>query len=165
MNIAFNVKKFLEKKFKLHKISSKNFAKESYISYNSVCCILNSKRNNTKFDTIIKIASYFYSPIDEILNRTNYINNNEYYNVNYVLENYNQEIRNFLCLNIEKHSLNPYTLSCDLGFHNSVIQQFITDTTATRTLTTPVIIAVADYFKISIDEMINRISSENSINN
>lgn len=165
MNIAFNVKKFLEKKFKLYKISSKNFAKESNITYNTVCCILNSKRNNTKFDTIIKIASYFNSPIDEILNRTNYIHDNKYYNVNNVLENYNKEIRNFLCSNIESRNLNPYKLSCDLGFHNSVIQQFITDTTETRTLTTPVIIAVADYFQISIDKMINRIFVENSMNN
>lgn len=165
MNIAFSVKKFLEKQLKLHKINNKSFAGASNITYNTVCCIMNCKRNDTRFDTIIKIASYFNCSIDEVLNRKNYINNNIYYDVNYVLENYNKEIRDFLLLNIEKYNLNPYTLSCDLGFHNSVIQQFITETTKTRSLTTPVIIAVADYFKISIDKMINRITIENSMTN
>lgn len=156
MKIATNIKNFLEPKLQLHNISCKNFAEKSNIIYNTVCKILTCQHPNTHIITIIKIADYFNCSIDEVLGRIDYIESYKFHDLNTVLNNYNRHLQQFVLTKIHEHHLNPYKLSQDLGFHNSVIPVFIKDHNNKKTVRTPVIIAIAEHFNISIDKMINR---------
>lgn len=121
-----------------------------------LCKILTCQHPNTHIVTIIKIADYFNCSIDEVLGRVNYLKSDKFYDLNTVLNNYNKHLQQFVRTKIHEYHLNPYKLSQDLGFHNSVIPVFIKDNDNKKTVRTPVIIAIADYFNISIDQMIGR---------
>lgn len=159
MHTVPQIRKFLEKKFKIYNLTRNTFAEKSNIPYRNISYILTGNRKNISLTTIIKIASYFNCSIDEVVGRENYISNThyKYYDSNTVLDNYNKNLQQFLYTKIQEHKLNPYKLSQILGFNDNAIARFINDHTNKKTLTTPIIVTIADYFDVLIDNMIGRL--------
>jgi plasmid maintenance system antidote protein VapI len=161
MNIVPQVKIFLEEQFKLHNLTRKSFEAHSKISYRNICHILNSETKNITLINLIRIAHYFNCSIDEVIGRLNYKDTNTsytYHDLDFVLNSYNKNLHHFLHTKIQEQNLNPYKFAQILGFNAKVIIRFINDNTFQKHLTTPVIVAISDYFDTAIDKMIGRIS-------
>ncbi|WP_422229878.1 helix-turn-helix domain-containing protein [Rickettsia endosymbiont of Halotydeus destructor] len=74
MSLATKIKKFLEKKFEEHNLKRKDFVQESKIPYSTVTRIMKAtaesgREFNPEIDTILKIADYFNSTMDEVIGR------------------------------------------------------------------------------------------------
>ncbi|WP_250310540.1 helix-turn-helix domain-containing protein [Rickettsia endosymbiont of Oedothorax gibbosus] len=164
MAIVHLIQKFLKRKLLENRLTKREFSRQSGVPYNTLFQILHALRSNTNLATIIKIANYFSCSIDEVVGRKKYISKNNYNNNDIILSNYNFKLRNFIVYKIKEQNLNPYQLSKYLGFSETVIWQFINDDKITRTLNSSVILALADYFQVSIDEMIGRVKPTTTVN-
>lgn len=156
MDVANNIKIFLTEKLHQCKINRKNFARLVGISYHTICQIFHN-RTNPSIITIIRIANYFNCSIDEIIGRKNFISQNEYKTIDVVLDSWNIYLKEFIKEKLNSDNINPYKFSEKIGFDHETIVKFINDTSPTRTLNTSVIVAISDYFNISIDQMLGRI--------
>ncbi|MFP3011951.1 MAG: helix-turn-helix transcriptional regulator [Rickettsia sp.] len=156
MDIANNIKIFLTYKLHQFKINRKNFAGLVGISYHTICQIFHN-RTNPSIITIIRIANYFNCSIDEIIGRKNFISHNEYKTIDVVLDSWNIYLKDFIKEKLNSDNINPYKFSENIGFDHETIVKFINDTSPTRTLNTAIIVAISDYFNISIDQMLGRI--------
>ncbi|KJW01822.1 helix-turn-helix family protein [Rickettsia endosymbiont of Ixodes pacificus] len=155
MDVANNIKIFLTEKLHQFKINRKEFAGLVGISYHTICQIFHN-RTNPSIVTIIKIANYFNCSIDEIIGRKNYISQNEYRTIDVVLDSWNIYLKDFIQKKLSNDNINPYKFSENIGFDHETIVKFINDTSPTRTLNTAIIIAISDYFNISMDQLIGR---------
>ncbi|HJD66860.1 MAG TPA: helix-turn-helix domain-containing protein [Rickettsia endosymbiont of Bembidion nr. Transversale] len=156
MDVANNIKIFLTDKLHQFKINRKKFAGLVGISYHTICQIFHN-RTNPSIITIIKIANYFNCSIDEIIGRKNFISQNEYKTIDVVLGSWNIYLKDFIKEKLNSDNINPYKFSENIGFDHETIVKFINDTSPTRTLNTTIIVAISDYFNISIDKMLGRI--------
>ena len=153
MSLGEQIQKFLEKEFAKH--SREQFIKDVGFSRSAIGKILNAEHRNPEFKTILKIADYFNCSIDKIINRNKY-KTIKYKSFNLIsLEEINKSLQIFLKNKINEFKYNPYKLGKDLGFNEHIVVHFLK---GKKNLGSPVVIALADYFKISIDEMIGRVS-------
>ncbi len=164
MTIAHLIQKFLKRKLLENRLTKRELSRQSGVPYNTLFQILHALRSNTNLVTIIKIANYFNCSIDEVFGRKKYILKNNYNNIDIILSSCNFKLRNFISYKIKEQNLNPYQLSKNLGFSETVIWQFINDDKITRMLNSSVILALADYFQVSIDEMIGRTKPTTTVN-
>lgn len=164
MKYATQVQKFLKNKLKLHKLERKEFAKVIDIPYTTVTKIINSKSRCAELITILKIANYFQCSIDIVLGRKNYVLLYEQEFNNLTLENISNNLRNFINTKLVVQNLNPYKLGVMIGFSQEVIPSFLKEDNAQRILSSQVIISLADYFQVSIDEVIGRVKPTTTVN-
>jgi len=156
MVLINNIQIFLKKKLEKDNLKRKMFAQESGIPYTTVNKLINAQRLNPELTTILKIADFFNCSIDEVIGRENYHAISEKYKFkNVSLDTVNYVLKKFINDKLEKNNLNPYKLGRQIGFSESPIIEFISS--PNKTLSSSVIVALADYFKISIDEMIGRV--------
>jgi transcriptional regulator with XRE-family HTH domain len=156
MAFVNKIQEFLKQKSIDDKAKRKEFIEGSRIHKSTVSKIINASHQSPDLKTILKIADYFNCTIDEVLDRTNNLSKKA--NISKLpLNELNNNLRNFIKGKLEKHLLTPYQLSRNCGFSSDAIRHFIRETNARETLGIMVIVALADYFKISIDEMIGRI--------
>ncbi len=159
MDVTINIKKFLEHKLVTLSVTRKDLALACNIPYRTICYILNCEIKNLELINIIKIATYFDCSINDVIAVEPKLNSKIYtsfVDISDALQNYNNNLRDFLIQNMQKHKLNPYLLARNLGFNDSIIARFINDNKLVRTLTTPVVIAISQYFNTPIDIMIGR---------
>ena len=159
MDVTINIKKFLEQKLVTLSVTRKDIALACNIPYRTICYILNCEIKNLEIINIIKIATYFNCSINDVIAVEPKLNSKIYtsfVDISDALQNYNKNLRDFLIQHMQKHKLNPYLLARNLGFNASIIARFINDSKLVRTLTTPVVIAISQYFNTPIDLMIGR---------
>jgi len=77
----------------------------------------------------------------------------------------NLKLKNFLTEKIKKLNLNSYKLARELGFNEHVISDLIKDSSSQKTLGSAVTIALADYFQVSLDEMVGRTAATKDTDN
>ncbi|MCC8419244.1 MAG: helix-turn-helix transcriptional regulator [Rickettsia endosymbiont of Glossina mortisans submortisans] len=160
MSIITQLESFLQERFKNDKTLKKELILNAKISAPTISKILSKKYRNPRLPVILKLADYFKCSIDEVLGRENFINDNK--NINFVsLEKVTFNLRKYIQNKIDKLKLNKYQLGIDLGFNEHIIFDFIKDESNQKTLGAAAIIALADYFEVSIDEMIGRVSPSN----
>lgn len=158
MMVIEHIKTFLKSKLVEHKLDRKVFTQNSGIPYSTITHLLQGTQKNPSIITLVKIANYFHCSIDEIIGRDVYIHNLNDINYNISLENIDTYIRRFLLEQISLEKLNIYKLSRDLGFSNNVLHGYLHRTTRIqKTLNTPILISLANYFNVSIDKIIGRI--------
>lgn len=163
MSFGYVVQKFLKEKLKKNNLKVKIFAQESQIPYPTVNKIINAIQLNPDFKNILKIADYFNCTIEEVLARKGNIPKSK--NINKLsLNEINTNLKNFINSRLEKYSINPYELSKKCGFSSDTVRHFIRENSIKKTLGILSIVALADYFQISIDEMIGRVSLQNKNN-
>ncbi len=170
MTLVNNIQIFLIGKLKEYNLKRKDFAKKIGISYTAVNQLINAQRLNPDIATILKIAKCCNCTIDKVIGRkikkdSNKVRNNapaesEKYKFNDIsLEEALLNLKNFINKKLKEENLKPKELSRKIGFSESPIVEFINNTT--KSLSTEVILALANYFKVSIDEMIGRIPPSN----
>ncbi|MCC8398161.1 MAG: helix-turn-helix domain-containing protein [Rickettsia endosymbiont of Labidopullus appendiculatus] len=159
MSISENIKNFLKLKFKDKKLTRKGLIQGSGIASSTLSNITKSKHYSPVLKTIITIANYFECSMDEVVGRNMYISLN--------IENYKFQIidseaigvnlKKFLTRKLKELNLNSYKLAIELGFNEHIIADFIKENSLQQTLGSAVTIALADYFQVSLDEMVGRI--------
>ncbi|WP_375319181.1 helix-turn-helix domain-containing protein [Candidatus Tisiphia endosymbiont of Oplodontha viridula] len=166
MNVSGNIKKFLKLKLKNRKLKRKDFVQGSGIPSSTLGNITKSEHYSPTLRSIIIIADYFECSIDEVVGRNIY---NSLNTENYIFQIVDSEriginLKNFLTEKVKKLNLNSYKLSRELGFNEHIIHDFIKEDSLQQTLGSAVTIALADYFQVSVDEMIGRIKPTTSEN-
>ncbi|WP_425363595.1 helix-turn-helix domain-containing protein [Candidatus Tisiphia endosymbiont of Hybos culiciformis] len=164
MALVYKIQEFLEKKFSELKLTRKDFVEQSGIPYSTVTHIIKGLIINPTINHIFKIASYFNCSLDEVIGRTQYVSP--------VHRNFRTISSNDISDNLKKYvedkaksqNINLYTLGRDIGFSNNSLRGFIKGTREQKTFNSQIIIALADYFQISLDEMVGRIKPATSDN-
>ena len=161
MNVSGNIKKFLKLKLKDRKLKRKDFVQGSGIPSSTLGNITKSEHYSPVLKTIITIANYFECSMDEVVGRNIHISlNTENYKFQIIdSERIGINLKIFLTEKVKKLNLNSYKLSRELGFNEHIIHDFIKEDSLQQTLGSAVTIALADYFQVSVDEMIGRIDS------
>ncbi|MCC8372294.1 MAG: helix-turn-helix domain-containing protein [Rickettsia endosymbiont of Pseudomimeciton antennatum] len=167
MSVSGNIKNFLKLKFKDKKLTRKDFVQGSGIPSSTLGNITKSEHYSPTLKTIITIANYFECSMDEVVGRNMHISLNI---GNYKFQIIDSEaigvnLKKFLTEKLKKQNLNFYKLSRDLGFNEHIISDFIKEDSLQQTLGSAVTIALADYFQVSLDEMVGRIKPATSDNN
>jgi len=161
MTLASNIQIFLKQKLKEHNLRKKDFAKASAIPYSSVITLISAGKIYPDLKNILKIANYFNCSIDEVLGRKEIIFSEKTHFIDLSLDDINNNLKNFLNDKLLKHSLKAYQLGKICGFSEDVIVQFLKKDRAQRSLGSGVVTGIANYFKVSIDEMIGRVRASN----
>ncbi|WP_341761810.1 helix-turn-helix transcriptional regulator [Candidatus Tisiphia endosymbiont of Thecophora atra] len=159
MALVHQIQIFLTHKLKDNNLKRKTFAQESNILYRTVCNIINSIGANPELETILKIANYFKCSMNEVIGRNEYVSiNQKDYNFQIInSEDISINLRHFLNKKLKEKNINPYQLGITIGFSQNVIPKFLKENNPKKTLTSTVAVALADYFQVSLDEMVGRI--------
>lgn len=165
MALVHQIQVFLKRKFIENKLKAKEFARESNIPYNTIFRITKAVQRNPELKTILKIADYFKCSIDEVVGRSDYISltTKKYEFTNISTEDIGTNLRQFLNHKLKEQNLSPYKLASIIGLGDAPIYEFIKDNSSKKCLSSLFTIAIADYFKVSLDEMVGRISPTQDI--
>lgn len=158
MNVSNNIKKFLYKNIDNSDISRKEFCITAGIPYSTLSNLIHSISPNPDFITIVKIANYFNCAVDQVVGRRKFlpsINLIVSFN-NPDLNDINSNLRNFLKAKLSQDNISPYLLSKNIGFSKTTIHCFLKANSPYKMLSTNVILALANYFNVSVDDMIGR---------
>ncbi len=158
MDISLRIQKFLSQKIKAYKIQQKDLVLGTSLSRSTISKLLNAILLNPNIITILKIATFFECDIDEVFGRTKFIKNTKKYQlyVSLTLNDINNHLLSFLKTKIQQLNITEYVLEKNCRVGSSTITHFINTNSDNRILSTKVIVKLADYFQISIDEMIGR---------
>ncbi|WP_425364115.1 helix-turn-helix domain-containing protein [Candidatus Tisiphia endosymbiont of Hybos culiciformis] len=157
MALVYKIQEFLKKKFDELKLERKDLVQKTNISYPTICKIMNLSLPNPEIGTILKIANYFKCSMDEVVGRNEYVTQDKYEFIDISLSNITSNLRNFINNKLQEQNLNPYKLGRYIGFSENPIQGFVKKNSVQKKLRSEVAVALADYFQISLDEMIGRI--------
>ncbi|MCC8483970.1 MAG: helix-turn-helix transcriptional regulator [Rickettsia endosymbiont of Labidopullus appendiculatus] len=155
MPLVYKIQKFLKRKFDKLNLKRKDFVQKTNISYATICKIMNLSQPNPEIGTILKIANYFKCSMDEVVGRNKYVTQDEFIDIS--LSNITSNLRSFINKKLQEQNLNPYKLGRYIGFSENPIQDFIKENSTQEKLSSPITVALADYFQISLDEMVGRI--------
>ncbi|WP_341756146.1 MULTISPECIES: helix-turn-helix domain-containing protein [unclassified Candidatus Tisiphia] len=166
MSISENIKNFLRLRLKDKKLRRKDLIQGSGIASSTLSNITKSKHYSPVLKTIITIANYFECSMDEVVGRNTHISLNiENYKFQIIdSERIGVNLKKFLTKKLKELNLNPYKLAIELGFNEHIIHDFVKEDSLQQTLGSAVTIALADYFQVSLDEMIGRIKATVSDN-
>ena len=166
MALVHQIQIFLKQKLKGNNLKRKTFAQESNILYQTVCNIVNCIRANPELETILKIANYFKCSMNEVIGKNeNFFVNQKDYNFQMISsEDINTDLKHFLNKKLKEQNINPYQLGMTIGFGQVVIPKFLKESNPKKTLGSAVAVALADYFQVSLDEMVGRIKATVSDN-
>jgi transcriptional regulator with XRE-family HTH domain len=157
-NIAEQLQKFSKQKFEELNLKRKDFIKDTGISLTTTSQIFNADLRNPNFNTILKMANYFNCSLDEVTGRDmgstpapqNYADLSQ--------DQINRNLQNFINDKLQATGLNQYQLGRKLGFNHNILYNFMQDHDTQKNLSSAVIISMADYFNVPLDEMIGRTS-------
>lgn len=164
MALVYKIQEFLKRKFDELKFKRKDIVKDTNISYPTICKIMNLSQPNPEIDTILKIANYFNCPIDEVIGRNKYVIQDKYEFIYISIEDISANLRSFINKKVQEHNLNSYKLGRYIGFSENPIQDFIKENSPQKKLSSAVTVALADYFQVSLDEMIGRVKPTTVVN-
>ncbi len=159
MTLVKEIHQFLKSKFEELKLTRKDFSEQSGIPYNSITNIMNELKSSPQMYNILKIANYFKCSMDEVVGRNQYISlpnteSPEFYEI--IPSDIISNIKKFLIDKVKKHNLNLYKLGMDIGFSSGSLHSFVNR--KQKTLNSQIVVALADYFQVSVDEMVGRIN-------
>lgn len=159
MTYISNVQRFLRDSFNRSNLKKKDFIEQSQIPAATFDSVINAAKRNINLKTLLKLANYFQKPLDEVVGREIITKNKEHLFLDISLETASINLRNFLKNKVQENSLNIYQLSKSCGLADITLQSFIREEPSKKILNTHSIISVADYFNVSLDEMIGRINA------
>ena len=168
MALVHQIQEFLKKKFDELKLTRKDFAEQSGIPYSTVTNIMQGLKANPTISNILKIADYFKCSMDEVVGRNEYISlpnieSLEFYKI--TSSDITSNIKKFLIDKVKKQNLNLYKLGMTIGFSNNSLHSFVNSNREQKTLNSQIVVALADYFEISLDQMIGRIAPTKDTDN
>lgn len=155
--LSTDIRHFLSKKLKKHKLSKKDFSQLSNISYRVVCNLINEERPSPELYTITKIADVFNCQIDQILNRKQFIDNTLEIKIGLTEDFLMLHLKQYIQDQLIARSIKPIKLGREIGFSIISISEFVKPNSKQKKLGTSIILALANYFNVSIDFMVGRI--------
>lgn len=156
MSVAVNIQSFIKNKLKEFNISRKQFIQESGISSSVVSGLLNAMRVNPTLKCLIKIANYFNCTIDEVLGRKHYsvpLDIDKTMTYNDIVNN----IYDYIRCRLEAQNITANKLSQLCGIGENTILKSLKEHKTKGNLGTKSLVAIADYFDVSIDDMAKRL--------
>ncbi|MFU7502227.1 MAG: helix-turn-helix domain-containing protein [Candidatus Tisiphia sp.] len=166
MTLSQKVQAFLKQQLKENRLKRKDFVQKSGIPPSNVGKIIKAEYCNIGLKTLLFIANYFKCSIDMVVCRTSYVSphkeKQKFSDIS--LDEANTNLRNFLCRKLKEYNLNPYKLAKKCGFSETAIFNFIKDNNAKKALGSAVTVSLADYFQVSLDEMIGRVKHTTTVN-
>ncbi|MCC8400030.1 MAG: helix-turn-helix domain-containing protein [Rickettsia endosymbiont of Platyusa sonomae] len=167
MTFSKRIQHFLKYKLKQCNLKRKVFAKESSISYSSVNNLINGIKSHPELKSILKIANYFRCSLDEVIGRDKYTISSEkklhFYHI--TMDAISCNLKTFIKTKLNEINTTPNQLSSNIGFSSDTIPLFLKEDDTKKNLSSAVTIALADYFQISLDEMVGRIKPTTSNDN
>jgi hypothetical protein len=123
--------------------------------------IINAIRDNPELINIFKIANYFKCSMDEVVGRNNYVLSYQKTQVFFDVspKAVSNNLRKFVKRKLEQQELNLCVLSKNIGYSEETLPQFMKNNSKKKALSSAVTVALADYFQVSLDEMVGRIAS------
>ncbi len=158
MAIVYQIQEFLNKKLLDLECNRKVFALNSGIPYTTIISLSKGLHSNPSLQNIVKLADYLNCSIDEVVGRdAEYIHNSD--KIHYVHLDSNAIIANLqeFLQHKTNHTTDLSNLSSNLGLGYNYLYSFVYTNTKHRMLSSDTIVKLADYYKISIDQMIGRI--------
>lgn len=167
MALVYKIQEFLKKKFNELNLKRKDFSRNSGIPYPTVVDITKGVKLNPSISNILKIANYFRCPTDEVIGRDQYItlHSSKGFEFNkitsdVVIDNLKQFLKN----KVKNHNINLHNLSIDIGFSYNALNSFVNGNRGQKTLNSQIVVALANYFQVSLDEMIGRVKPTTAVN-
>ena len=155
MSYIENIQSFLQQAINQNNSSPYKLAREIRLGGELIRNILNKGIYPT-LDTCLSITQYFECSLDELFGREKYITNTEDLNIQKVdIIYYVNSLKDFIRLATNKSNMSYYKLAYTIGFSDRSISNLMYD--KKKTLGLKIMIAVADYFEVSLDKMIGRI--------
>jgi len=163
MSISNNMQVFLKKQLKERHLKRKDFIEESGIPASTVAKIIKADHSHSELKTVIKVADYFNCGIDEVTGRDDFIPAEKVSFNKATLDEAKNSIKEFIKHKLKETNLSVYQLGRKCGFSEHVFVEFMKEDSITKTLGTSVTVALADYFKVSLDEMFGRTSTTHKL--
>jgi plasmid maintenance system antidote protein VapI len=164
MNIAHNIKEFLNTKFKQLKLKRQHFIAHSGIDAPTVSKLCNARQLCPSMINVIKIANFFKCPIDEVIGRKKYLHliskDMTFYDIS--SEQITNNLKNFITQKLRDTNLSVYSLEKLCGIGSNTLLSFIDTTQTERGLKITTIILLADYFHTTVDSIIGRVNNTNT---
>lgn len=161
MCLSKTVQSFLQRQLVANGMSRALFSKTSGIPYQTVSDINHGNNAIPSFLTIISIADFFQCHIDEVVGREHYI----IYKNNLIKFNKLQPVdisnnlKSFIKNKIDSLSISPYQLGLNIGFSKHALTKLLQKNSSRYSMNSHMIIALADYFDVSIDVMVGRVNN------
>jgi len=156
MSISNNMQIFLKKQLKEKHLKRKDFIEESGIPASTVAKIIKADHSHSELKTLLKVANYFNCGIDEVTGRDDFIPAEKVSFNKATLDETKNSIKEFIKHKLKETNLSIYQLGRKCGYSEHVLVEFMKEDNITKTLGTSVTVALADYFKVSLDKMFGR---------
>lgn len=153
-----NIKEFLTTKMKEEQLkTTSELANRAGIPQTTMREMLGNRRPEVK--NIIQLANSFECSIDEVLGRKEFGFDEKQKYTPLSPEALSANLKSFINKELVKNNLTQYELGSRIGRSNDAVRPFLKEgDNNQKMLTTETVVAVADYFKVSIDEMVGRVS-------
>lgn len=164
MSLGVNLQNFLKVKFQEKKLKRKDFIFQSGINSTTTNKIIGGKFRNPSLKTLLKLANYFNCCLDEVTGRDKYIVSTN--NCRKLTEDeINANLKKFIKNEIQETGLSAFQLAIQIGYTQNTIFSFLDEKRTQKTLGSVVMVALADYFQVSLDEMVGRTAATKDTDN
>jgi transcriptional regulator with XRE-family HTH domain len=155
------IQSFLQHQLAINRMSRLTCSKLSGIPYQTISKILNAERSNYEITTLLKIADFFECSIDEVVGREAYTVFKQDGGTFNKLQSTDasSNLKRFISNKIYLLSISPYELGLSIGFSKNTLAKFLKEHSAKHSINAHILISLANYFDISIDVMIGRITN------
>ncbi len=159
MSFLKNIQNFLKESLKEGNLKRKVFVEKSGIPYTTYDRLIKKTPKHIELPTLLKIADFFHTPLDKIIKNDSAIKDLTVSFDTPSLDTIASNARLSIQQQLKAKGLTPYQLgeNCDIG--ESTIPKFLVG--KNKMLQVSTLIKVADYFEISLDEMIGRVGHSN----
>ncbi|WP_375358368.1 helix-turn-helix domain-containing protein [Candidatus Tisiphia endosymbiont of Neophilaenus lineatus] len=152
-----NIKEFLRNKMEENQLKASDLAELAVIPTTTMRGMLSNRRPEIK--NIIKLANYFDCSVDEVLNRKGFEPQEKQEYMQLSPEALSANLKSFITEKMNKNKMTQYELGVEVSDSPDSIRAFLReDGNKQKMLSTGAVIAIADYFKVSIDEILGRTS-------
>ncbi|MCC8398625.1 MAG: helix-turn-helix transcriptional regulator [Rickettsia endosymbiont of Labidopullus appendiculatus] len=156
MDWSENIKDFLAEELKKRGLKVSELAGHASIPPTTMRGMLENRRPEIK--NIIKLANYFDCSIDEMLGRKEFISSEKQQYAQLSPEELSGNLKNFINKELDKNNLTQYELGSKIGRSDDAVRPFLKEgDNNQKMLATDTVVAVADYFKVSIDGTLGRV--------
>ncbi|WP_341756400.1 MULTISPECIES: helix-turn-helix transcriptional regulator [unclassified Candidatus Tisiphia] len=156
MGWSENIKDFLAEELKKRGLKVSELAEHAGIPQTTMRGMLENRRPEIK--NIIKLANYFDCSIDKMLGREEFVSSEKQQYAQLSPEELSANLKSFINKELVKNNLTQYELGSKIGRSDDAVRPFLREgDNNQKMLTTETVVAVADYFKVSIDGVLGRV--------
>ncbi len=154
--LSQKIQTFLNQKLEETQLSKKNLADKTNITYSVIFDLTKGYKTNPELKTLQKIADTFNCSVDEVCGRDNihYSSNTNFTHVSD--EQAMLNLKAFITKKMSDQNITAHKLGRLAGSSTMAIASFVGKNPTKDSLGSIITVGVADYFKVSIDEMVGR---------